>query len=128
MLTTEASQERAEALALALLELRLVACVSLFPVQSFYRWEGRLERSEEVQLLLKTTAHHLSELRSAIDRLHSFQTPEWIQWQASSSGSYGLWCGDQLSGAETSADPGPFSPGGGPPAPGEIPGASDPAG
>ena len=39
-LTTEADAERAQQLAEALLERHLVACVSIHPVQSFYRWEG----------------------------------------------------------------------------------------
>ena len=58
-LTTEANAERAEQLALALLERRLVACVSIHAIQSHYRWEGALQCSDEVQLLMKTGAHHL---------------------------------------------------------------------
>jgi len=46
VLTTEADRERAESLARELLERGLVACVSLHPVVSLYRWQGRLERSE----------------------------------------------------------------------------------
>ena len=52
VLTTEGIA-RAIALAEALLERRLVACVSLQPLQSLYRWNGELQRETEVQLLLK---------------------------------------------------------------------------
>ena len=86
VLTTEANRERAETLALALLERGLVACASLHPVVSLYRWQGQLERGEEVQLLLKTTPAHLEALRHALGQLHSYDTPEWIHWQASSDG------------------------------------------
>ena len=96
VLTTEASRERAEALALALLERRVVACVSLLPVQSHYRWQGRLERAEEVQLLLKTSPELLEDLRAALTALHSYETPEWIHWQATTAGAYGTWCHEQL--------------------------------
>jgi len=96
VLTTEASRELAEALAQALLERRLVACVSLVPVQSHYRWQGRLERAEEVQLLLKTREELLEELRSALATLHSYETPEWIHWRATTAGAYGAWCDEQL--------------------------------
>ena len=58
-LTTEANAERAQQLAEALLERHLVACVSIHPVQSFYRWEGALQASHEVQLLMKTSAQHV---------------------------------------------------------------------
>ena len=58
-LTTTANAERAQQLAEALLERHLVACVSIHPVQSFYRWEGPLQTSHEVQLLMKTSAQHV---------------------------------------------------------------------
>ena len=95
-----------------------MACASLHPVVSLYRWQGQLERGEEVQLLLKTTTAHLEALRHALGQLHSYDTPEWIHWQASSDGPYGRWLLEQLA----------LSPGGGPPAPAGRPGAGDPAG
>ncbi|MEA5392051.1 divalent-cation tolerance protein CutA [Cyanobium gracile UHCC 0139] len=118
VLTTEADRERAESLARELLERGLVACASLHPVVSHYRWQGRLERSEEVQLLLKTTPAQLEELCRALGELHSYDTPEWIHWTAASDGPYGRWLLEQL----------PLSPGGGPPAPAGTPGDGDPAG
>jgi periplasmic divalent cation tolerance protein len=118
VLTTEADRERAEALARELLERGLVACASLHPVVSLYRWQGRLERNEEVQLLLKTTPGQLAALRGALGELHSYDTPEWIHWPAASDGPYGRWLLEQLA----------LSPGGGPPAPAEKPGDGDPAG
>ena len=118
VLTTEADRERAEALARDLLERGLVACVSLHPVVSLYRWQGQLEQSEEVQLLLKTTPAHLEALRQALTELHSYDTTEWIHWTAASDGAYGRWLLEQL----------PLSPGGGPPAPAGTPGDGDPAG
>lgn len=105
VLTTEASAERARALAQALLERRLVACASLLPVQSHYRWQGVITASEEVQLLLKTSSACLPALRQALLDLHSYDTPEWIHWPACSGGAYGAWVLEGL------------SPGGGPPAP-----------
>ena len=116
VLTSEGSPERAEALALALLERRLVACASLLPGRSLYRWQGRLENGPEVLLLLKTHPEQLEELRRAVDELHSYETPEWIHWTASSEGPYSAWLAEQL------------SPGAGPPDPEGRPGAADPAG
>jgi periplasmic divalent cation tolerance protein len=91
VLTTEADQERAEALAGVLLERRLAACVSLHPVLSLYHWQGRLERGREVQLLIKTLAHQLDALEAAVRERHSYSTPEWIQWPARCSAGYGAW-------------------------------------
>ena len=90
-LTTEASQQRAEALAEQLLSRGLVACVSLQPVHSLYHWQGQLERSQEVQVLCKTTAAGLAALETAVRALHSYDTPEWLVWSATPSAAYGAW-------------------------------------
>ena len=105
VLTTEASPDRARALAATLLERRLVACASLLPVQSHYRWQGGVTAEEEVQLLLKTSPEQLEPLREALLDLHSYATPEWIHWTALTAGGYGQWLKESL------------SPDAGPPAP-----------
>ena len=97
VLTTEADQARAQALAEALLERRLVACVSLQPLQSLYRWKGELQREAEVQLLLKTSADQLGRLWETLMELHSYDTPEWLSWPAEASAGYETWALAQLS-------------------------------
>ena len=96
-LTTETNAERAQQLVEALLERHLVACVSIHPVQSFYRWEGSLQASHEVQLLMKTSAQHLDALRSALSELHSYDTPEWLFWPVTASPDFGAWALAELS-------------------------------
>ena len=115
VLTTEADQARAQALAEALLERRLVACVSLQPLQSLYRWKGELQRDAEVQLLLKTSADQLGRLREAVMDLHSYDTPEWLTWPVEASGASGAWALAPLSSAGLRPAPAGI-PGGGPPA------------
>ena len=90
-LTTEASAEQAEALARTLLERRLAACVALKTVDSLYRWEGRLERSSEVQLMIKSHASCASALEAAVRELHSYSTPQWLLWPAEASSDYAAW-------------------------------------
>jgi len=96
VLTSEATPERADALARALLEQRLVACVSVLPVRSHYRWQGAVETADEVKMLLKTEPKQLPDLHRALQALHGYQTPEWIVLGGSSRGDYGLWLGEQL--------------------------------
>jgi periplasmic divalent cation tolerance protein len=90
-ITTEASPEKAEALARAVLEARLAACVSLIPQTSLYHWQGKLETSQEVQMLFKTPAARLEPLETLVLSLHSYETPEWVHWPASCSPAYGQW-------------------------------------
>ncbi|MFY8136270.1 MAG: divalent cation tolerance protein CutA, partial [Aquimonas sp.] len=55
VLTTAPDPLVAEAIARALVEAQLAACVSLLPgVTSVYRWQGEVETTREVQLLIKT--------------------------------------------------------------------------
>jgi len=90
-LTTEADGERAEAMARELLDRRLAACVALTPLSSLYHWRGALERSQEVQLLIKSQASQLQALEAAVHSLHSYDTPEWLLWSVAASAGYGSW-------------------------------------
>ena len=91
VLTTEADQQRASALAEQLISRELAACVSFQAIQSCYRWEGRVEHAQEVQLLIKTTAPGLHAVLGAIEALHSYDTPEILHWEAHPSQAYGAW-------------------------------------
>ena len=91
VLTTEADAQKASALADQLISRELAACVSFQAIQSCYRWEGRVEHANEVQLLIKTMAPGLNALLGAIEALHSYDTPEILHWQAQPSHAYGAW-------------------------------------
>ena len=73
----------ADRLADALVGERLAACVTLLPgAQSVYRWEGRVERAEEVQLLVKTTRARFPALRERLVELHPYEVPELLALEA----------------------------------------------
>lgn len=79
VLTNLPDAERARALADALVEARLAACVNILaPCRSVYRWEGKLEDATEVPLLIKTTAERYPALEAAIRRHHPYELPEII--------------------------------------------------
>ena len=69
--------DAAEALAGALVELRLAACVNLLPgARSVYRWQGAVERAEETLLIAKTTQARYAELEAEVRRRHPYELPE----------------------------------------------------
>lgn len=77
VLTTVGTMEQGEALAAALIERKLAACVNIVDgVCSVYRWKGELTREAERLLVIKTTAARTGELREAIVELHSYEVPE----------------------------------------------------
>jgi len=79
VLTTLPDVASAQALAVALVDERLAACVNILaPCQSVYRWQGAVERADEVQLLIKTSEARYAALEAAIVAQHPYQTPEII--------------------------------------------------
>ena len=80
VLSTAGSREEAEKIAQALVERRLAACVNLVgPIQSVYRWQGKVETAAEHLLVIKTTAGLFDAVAKAIRELHSYELPECIQ-------------------------------------------------
>ncbi|MBF0219586.1 MAG: divalent-cation tolerance protein CutA [Gammaproteobacteria bacterium] len=78
-LTTCPNQPVAEALAAALVEQSLVACVTLLPgATSFYRWQGVVQRDSEVLLLLKTQQSAVAALQAYLLQHHPYELPEFI--------------------------------------------------
>jgi len=74
-----ANEDEAAAIARALVEERLAACVNLItPVRSIYRWRGAIEESRECLLLIKTSARHYAKLEKRVKQLHSYEVPEVI--------------------------------------------------
>lgn len=98
-LTTEADTPKAEALAKLILGQGLAACVSLRTVQSHYQWKGKLQTSQEVELLIKTSGDQLGALELVIKENHSYELPEWLHWPVASSAAYGAWLQGELKGA-----------------------------
>lgn len=77
VITTLPDAGTARALATQLVEQRLAACASIqSPCHSIYRWEGKIERTEEVTLLVKTRAARYPALEAAIRAGHPYELPE----------------------------------------------------
>ena len=72
-----APRDAAEALARAVVEARLAACVNLVPgVVSLFHWEGRVDRADEVLLVAKTVQSRADALRAGIAARHPYTVPE----------------------------------------------------
>lgn len=68
--------ELAEAIARRLIERRLAACVQAHAITSTYRWQGAVERGEEIMLTIKTRAALFPALREQVLALHDYEVPE----------------------------------------------------
>jgi periplasmic divalent cation tolerance protein len=66
----------AETAGKALVERRLAACVNILPgMVSFYWWEGKIDRGDEVVMIVKTRASLAEPVRAAVKDMHSYTTP-----------------------------------------------------
>lgn len=82
-----------------LLNEKLIACASIFPeVESIYRWEGKIEESKEVKVILKTAAKHFPAVQEYIQKYCSYKVPEIVQIDlAQGSNDYLSWVIEETS-------------------------------
>ena len=99
VLCTVPDEATAQKLAKGLVEERLAACVNAIPgLKSFYRWQGRIETDDEIQLLIKTRRGRYDELAAWLKANHPYDVPEIIAIAAKQvSNSYLAWAVEQTS-------------------------------
>jgi periplasmic divalent cation tolerance protein len=73
--TTLPDRASADRLARILVEERLAACANAFPVESIYRWQGKLEQASEWALILKTRRALYAAVERRIRDLHPYEVP-----------------------------------------------------
>jgi periplasmic divalent cation tolerance protein len=79
VLVTAPDLKIARALVKAALQARLIACANLVPkIESHYWWQGKIESSAEVLLILKTRKAKLAALEKLILAEHPYDTPEFL--------------------------------------------------
>ena len=75
VVTTVANRAEAQAMAQALVQRRLAACVQISQIESVYRWQGQVQRDSECRLVVKTTRERYAQVEQAIRVLHGYQLP-----------------------------------------------------
>jgi periplasmic divalent cation tolerance protein len=77
LLTTVDSREQALEMAHAVIGARSAACVQIVgPITSVYRWQARVEETEEYLLLMKVPALGVEQLAEFVRSRHPYDTPE----------------------------------------------------
>jgi periplasmic divalent cation tolerance protein len=98
VLVTCGSLGEARRIGKAVVEKRLAACANLLAgVESIYRWKGKVERAREILVVMKTSEARLQELEKEVNRLHSYEVPEFIVLPiAAGSREYLAWIGESV--------------------------------
>lgn len=76
VITTVEAQEDADKLTRLVLEKRLAACIQVSPCSSHYHWQGAIEQSNELKLVMKSYQRLYPELEKLILANHPYDTPE----------------------------------------------------
>ena len=79
VISTCSGKTEGELIATRLVEQRLSGCVQMFPIESVYRWERKIEHAQEFMLICKIKASDYGEVEAAIRAAHSYSNPEIIE-------------------------------------------------
>jgi len=71
---TCADKEEANKIASTLLVKHLVACVKQMPVNSTYWWQGKMEVSDEIMLIMDSKPQLFAKIEAEIAKIHSYDT------------------------------------------------------
>ena len=79
VLVTAKDKKEAEKISRGLLEAKLIACANMVEgVQSLFWWQGKIDSSKEVLLVLKSKKDLFRKIITRVKELHSYQNPEII--------------------------------------------------
>ncbi len=79
ILVTVGNQKEALRIGEGVVNAKLAACANITSgIQSIYRWKGKVVKSKEVLLILKSTKPRYGALEKMIMAIHTYETPEII--------------------------------------------------
>ena len=79
ILVTAKDEAQANKIVEKLVEEKLIACANIVPgIRSIFRWQGKVDRADEVLLVLKSRRRHFPAIVKAVKALHSYDVPEVI--------------------------------------------------
>ena len=72
-------------------ETKLAACANIFPIQSVFPWDNKLNEENEFVLILKTSTSLTDKLKGFISEQHPYEVPCIISWDVDVNDAYGNW-------------------------------------
>ena len=99
VLVTATSKVEAQKISKVLLKKRLAACANILPgITSFFHWKGKIQKANEVLLVIKTRKDLFKKLEKEVTINHSYSVPEVIALPIlEGSKKYVDWLGSELS-------------------------------
>lgn len=96
--TTVETKEAAEELANWWVEEQAAVCVQMEgPIESVYRWEGKIQVSKEYRLTVKFLSGQQKNVESILKQHHPYEVPQWVVVKATHVGEAYLEWAEGLS-------------------------------
>lgn len=80
----------------SLMESRLIACGNFFPISSVYWWNGKIENSKEIVSIVKTKKKNWEKVKSAVIKLHPYETPCIMKINFEANDAYEAWINKEV--------------------------------
>lgn len=93
---THKNNENAEKLIIHLLNKKLIACANIFPINSFYLWHGKTEKSKEYVSIIKTSHKNWKKLESEVKNIHPYKVPCIIRINAKANKEFESWINSEI--------------------------------
>lgn len=93
---TAGTEQEAKKIAQLLLRKKLIACANIFPIQSLYRWQGKIKEEREVVVILKTLSSKANKVKTEIEKIHSYSIPCITEMGVKPNEKYGKWLEEQV--------------------------------
>tara|TARA_Y100001968_G_scaffold317195_1_gene345924 strand:- start:1205 stop:1528 length:324 start_codon:yes stop_codon:yes gene_type:complete len=91
MITTELDKKNAYKIANLLLREKLIPCITFKNIESHFWWEGEINQSKEIQLIMKCKEENINDVYKKISENHSYKVPEIIYFPVSVNKDYFQW-------------------------------------
>jgi periplasmic divalent cation tolerance protein len=88
---TNPDKKTAQRVGKYLVEKRLCACVNIFPIESYYWWQGKIEKAKEWAVIAKTLEKNYDKIKKEIKRIHPYTVPCLLKINAEANKEYLNW-------------------------------------
>jgi periplasmic divalent cation tolerance protein len=98
IITTTSDKKNAERIADTLIEKELAGCVQIIgPVQSTFKWRGKLKKTKEWICFIKTKDIHFSKIENEMKKIHKYSIPELLSFKVNKGNkTYLKWLEDSV--------------------------------
>ncbi len=91
ILTTFEDKDSACKMANKLLKEKIIPCVTFKDIESYFWWEGKINKSKEVQLMIKCKKQNVTKVCRILSENHTYEVPEIIYFPANSNENFHQW-------------------------------------